>query len=103
MSGKRYNRNIRVCAENQWDVNGFNILLDCSGQKEYLMFHRHNGLLFGLLKDGIAVDDLRRWRPADWNGCTSSRIEKRNSSKIYGMVGHLLCVIDEYMVEKEAC
>lgn len=97
---KKYSRNVKVRAENQDACRGFNIFLECSGQKEYLMTHRHNGLLFAILKDGVVVDDLRRWRPADWRGCTNNQYEKRNSSKVYAMLGHLLCVIDEYMLER---
>ena len=60
---KNINRNIRVVAENTDCSPGFNIYLDFSGQREFLMFHRRNGLLYSLLRDGICVGDLARWAP----------------------------------------
>ena len=54
------NRNVRIKAENNGNKNGFNIYIVFSGHKEFLMHHRHNGLLYGILKDGISISDLRR-------------------------------------------
>ena len=94
------NRNIRVLAENNGNKEGFNIYLDFSGQREYLMYHRHNGLLYGLLKDGVVVDDVRRLTPSRL-GCF--RTGRTGSSQIYNVVCHLVSVIDDYMLEREAC
>ena len=96
----KYNRNIRVLAENNGVKDGFNIYLDFSGQREYLMSHRHNGLLFRLLKDGTAVDDIRRWSPPQ-SGCI--RTHRRSNTRICRMVSHLVAVIDDYMIEREVC
>ena len=41
----RKENNIKVVAENAGQEHGFNIFIDFSGQREYLMYHRHNGLL----------------------------------------------------------
>ena len=35
---KKNNRNIRVCAVNNGNRDGFNIYLDFSGQREYLIY-----------------------------------------------------------------
>ena len=94
------NRNIRVFAINNGNRDGFNIYLDYSGQREYLTYHRHNGLLYDLLKKGVAVDDIRRWSPANL-GCF--RVGRSGSARLYEVVGHLVSVIDDYMVEREAC
>jgi len=93
---KNLNRNIRVLAENRNQGDGFNIYLDLSGQKEFLMFHRHNGLLFSLLRDGICVDDLTRWTPRK-----GGLIWGRQAEKMVGMVSHLVDVIMEYLENRE--
>ena len=96
----KYNRNIRVLAENNGVKDGFNIYLDFSGQREYLMSHRHSGLLFRLLKDGTAVDDIRRCTPSQL-GCI--RTHRRRYAQIRRVITHLVAVIDDYMVEREVC
>ena len=100
MKKNRSDRNIRVLAENNGNRGGFNIYLVFSGQKEYLMYHRHNGLLYGLLKDGIVIDDVRRWKPSRTG---VSRAGKSKASQLYDMVSHLMSVIDDYLTEREAC
>lgn len=102
-SMKNLNRNIRVIAENTNGGPGFNIYLDFSGQREFLLFHRHNGLLFSLLKDGICVSDLVRLTPwKDNNGYVqTTKRRRRYAKKLVGMVSHLLDVIEEYMEERE--
>jgi len=91
-------RNVKVTAINNGSLNGFNIYLDFSGQREFLMYHRHNGLLYALLKDGIRADELHRWTPANGRGERS-----RGATKLLaGMVSHLLDVVDDYISEREA-
>lgn len=92
------NRNIRVLVENNGNKNGFNIYLDFSGQREYLTYHRHNGLLYGLLKDGVAVADIRRMPPAQMGAC---RVGRTGAAQLYDVVNHLVAVIDDYMIERE--
>lgn len=67
------------------------------------MVHRHNGLLFSLLKDGICVDDLARWSP---KRNTSSHVcmpkpWSRQAKKLTGMVAHLMDVVEEYLEDRE--
>ena len=100
MRKSRESRNIRVFAENNGNKNGFNIYLDFSGRREYLMHHRHNGLLYGLLKDGAVVADVRRWTPAQMG---AGRIGRTGAAQLYDVVSHLLTVIDDYMMDREAC
>lgn len=101
---KHINRNIRVIAENNEGNLGFNIYLDFSGQREFLMFHRHNGLLFSLLKDGVCVADLTRWTPWKGNGgyMYIAKGHQRHVKKLVNMVSHLLDVIEAYMEERMA-
>lgn len=58
---KNPDRGVRVIAINNEKVHSkFDIYLDFSGRREWLMMCRHNGILFSILKDGIALSDLRR-------------------------------------------
>ena len=84
--------NIFITAQNNANNPGFCIYLVFSGRQEFLTHHRHNGLLYNLLKDGMTLNELRRWR-----------FRYQSKDKLNGMVRHLLRVIDDYMLEKEAC
>ncbi len=99
----RNEKNIRVQAENRDNRSGFVIYLEFSGQREYLMSHRHNGLLYDLLKDSPSLDEVRRWKPDARLKNTSHRIRRGSSSQLQSMVDHLLLVIDDYVMEREAC
>ena len=82
------NRNIRIIPENNLRCGGFDVYLEFSGQREYLMWHRHNGILYDILKSGIRLDDL--WRMLQKKPACKSRIR------------YLLTVIDEYLDDR-AC
>ena len=94
------NRNVRVLAENNGNRDGFNIFLEFSGQREFLMHHRHNGLLYARLKDGVTVADARRWRPARKG---RRRAGKNGADELQGAVRHLLSVIDSYLHARQSC
>lgn len=98
-----YNRNVTVRIENRSGNDGFQIYLDFSGQREFLMPHRHNGLLYSLLKDGVVLEDMRRWKARDIASKIGRSPRSSNFGKLPNMVNHLLVVIDEYMIEREAC
>lgn len=93
---------IRVVAVNNGRESGFNIYLDYSGRREYLTCHRHNELLYGLLKDGIGLDEMRRWKPQSHGRYTGLRYRVRRSNQLHNSVNHLLHVIDSYMLENAA-
>ena len=95
-------RNIKVFAVNNGSNAGFNIILDFSGQREFLLHHKHNGLLYNLLKDGVRLEELRRHKPKGSSSHSQHYhgIQRRSSTKLYGMVSHLLAVIDTYMEER---
>ena len=97
---KKNNRNIRVYAVNNDRKKGFHIYLDFSGQREYLIYHRHNGQLYKLLKDGVTIEEMKRWKPT-YFGC--ARYAHPSSNRICKVVKHLMNVIDDYMLEREAC
>ena len=100
MKVKEYN--MRVIAENNGNRDGFNIYLDFSGQREFLMYHRHNGLLFGLLKNGMRTEALRRWTPSRAAKEVCSFNRKRVCGRMNQMVRHLLEVVDDYLFERAA-
>lgn len=78
-------RKIRVIAANNYKKGGFDIYLDFSGWREYLMWHRHNGFIFGILRHGRKLSDLRRLTGRE-----------RREMK------YLLTVIDEYLEEEKS-
>lgn len=97
---KNGNRNIRVLAENSEGRDGLNIYLDFSGQREYLMFHRHSGFLYNLLKDGVPLVDLRRWKVSAVSRRSSRRYHPHRSVIMKNVMDHLLAVIDSYLLER---
>ncbi len=96
---KRKSRNVRVLVENRLGSGGLNIYLDFSGRREYLMTHRRSGLLYGLLKDGTSLDEMRRWKPADIVARAGNNPRSSLNRKLVNMVDYLLLVIDDYMME----
>lgn len=98
---KYTNSNIRLVAVNRDHMDGFNIYLDFSGQREYLMSHRHNGLLYKMLEDGVRLADLQ---PLRGNRELSSQFYRRygvyRGNVLDSMICHLLFVVDEYMTER---
>ena len=94
-------RKVWVMAENNGNKAGFKIFLSISGQREFLMYHRHNGLLFRLLEHGVRADDLRRWEPFSSFAGMRRKVRRKLSTRMEGMVEHLLEVIDDFMLERE--
>lgn len=102
---KKESRLIKVIAKNNENTHGFDICLIYHGRQEYLLSHRHNGLLFNLLKDGIHLDELRLWRPTEVYRGRDRRSRKNRSAQMESMVRHLVSVVDDYVDElkAEAC
>ena len=97
---KKTEQNIKVIAENKEGKNGFAIYLLISGRKEYLMHHRHNGLLYDLLEPGISLGDFRRWKASSM--CRRPQYKYRDrrdaSVRMQNSIQHLILVIDEYLM-----
>ena len=92
-------RNVRVLVENRNGSEGLNIYLDFSGRREYLMTHRRSGLLYGLLKDGTSLEEMRRWKPADIVARAGNNPRSSLNRKLVNMVDHLMLVIEDYMMD----
>ena len=83
---KNSERSIRVIAVNNYSVESkFDIYLEFSGKREWLMMHRHNGILYNMLKHGVSIGELKRFNGRD-----------------KGRVQYLLRVIDEYLEDRES-
>jgi hypothetical protein len=92
-------KNVHIFAENDGNISGFNIYLDFSGKREFLVKHRHNGLLYPLLKDGIQLDALLRWEVA---GVSSKSLhirgrQRKKSERLANQVYNLIRMVDEYI------
>ncbi|MCR5518475.1 MAG: hypothetical protein K6F17_07890 [Lachnospiraceae bacterium] len=96
---KEQSKNVRVLVENREGEAGFNIYLEFSGRREYLMTHRRSGLLYGLLKDGASLSDMRRWKPSEIMIRAGKNPRNSCNRKLVNTVDHLLLVIDDYMME----
>ena len=99
---KKRTNNIRIFAVNSNNTHGFDIYLDFSGQKEYLIHHRHNGLFFGILKDGIYLEDMKRWKPNAAVKNPNRRSRSNASEQLQSMMKHLLLVVEDYILERES-
>ena len=101
---KRYSRNILVYAENNGQQPGINIYLEFSGQREYLFTHRHNGIMFKMLKDKKRLDDLQR---AIHNNSIqipcSYQLSSNSKEQIMNSIRYMMVVIDDYIVDREQC
>lgn len=76
--------------------NGFTVYLEISGHREYVKTYRHNGLLYSLLKDGVALDDLKRWKPFREG---MGRTTKYGATQLYDSVRHLIDIIDYVLAD----
>ena len=105
-------KNIRIIAINSTDsmgnsLPGFDIYLDFSGKREKIDHHKHNGLLYAVLKDGMRLDQFRRLRPDQLRTYCGGNNTKQNRSrldKLSKMIKNLLSVVDTYLVRRiEEC
>ncbi len=101
---KRHSRNILVFAENNENQHGFNVYLAFSGQREYLLTHRHNGAMYMMLKDGIRLGELQRGvREMKLPALCSRRVGIIDSEQLRNSMRYLLVVINEYIEDREQC
>jgi hypothetical protein len=114
--------NIRITAHNNQRKPGFNIFLDFSGRLEFLMWHRHNGLLYLLLKKKPNMKQLMDYRAfhIDKDDCghvNKSKLnntprclwkvspelpdyKRLNKSKFYNTFVYVLRKAIEYMIKR---
>ena len=97
------NTNNRIFAENSGNSSGFDIWLDLSGERHYLMHHRHNAMMYVLLKDGISLGELARWKPENvaivrryFGGVSIRQIDKMTNS-----VSNVLKTARKYLDETQ--
>ncbi len=103
--GKMMNRkSLRLFAENRDHKSGFDIYLGYpGGEREYVRSNRHNGLLYGVMKDGVKVEDLNRWLTGDAKlACVGDRKSRsKSAAHVEGSIRQLLKTVNEMMTEKE--
>lgn len=102
----------RILAESNGS-NRFDIYLCLSGARHYLMSHRQNDHLFQLLKGGVSIDELDRTAQKKVTDISANgfyrgtpdrrkKCRKNQSRKLENSVGHLLSVVQEYMLYEAA-
>ena len=83
---KNPEQKIKVVAVNNNRIESkFDIYLERNGQRDWLMIHRHNGILYKMLEHGMRLDELRNtkgWRK--------------------DQVKYLLRVIDEFLEDEKS-
>ena len=97
---KNSGSNIRIVAEAN-EMNGFDIFVDISGSREYLMSHRNNEYLYKMLAKGMYLDSIRRWRPNSSYRAHTHRARSVLSMKAQKAVRYLLAEIDDYLLHRE--
>ena len=97
---KQMPKNLKIFAKMEEGKTGLSIYLDFSGKREFLMFHRYNAMLYGLLKGGMTFDEVKRWHPSCM--CRARQYGPRYRSdasvKTDNIMRHLIIVIDEYLL-----
>ncbi len=95
------NSNNRILAENSGNSSGFDIWRDLSGEKHYLMHHRHNAMIYVLLKDGISLGELARWKPenADIIKRYFGGVSIRQIDKMANSAANVLKIAEKYLAE----
>ena len=95
---KNTNPNTHILADTHHIDGGFDIYLEFSGKREYLIMHRYNPFLYAALKNGVSLEQWRRekaWKPN--SGVRNGRMVRQleNAAK------HLNAVIDDYLEHRE--
>ncbi len=98
---KRKNNNITIVAENKRYDTGFNIYIDFSGQREYLMTHRHHNDLYQLLSRGISLSELKRSNPSQLFVRHKIRRNGHVPNNSINPLTHLIKVVDWYIKDME--
>lgn len=113
---KRENRNVKLIAEGEFDKDSFDIYLDLSGERHYLMTHRKNNGILKILKEKKSLEEFRRLIDKKkskisnkYNRYGKERCNKlgysgsRNKSrKQENSAAHILRVTSEYLKEMAA-
>lgn len=98
---KRENNNITIVAENNEFGSGFNIYIYFSGQREYLMTHRHHSDLYQLLCRGITLNEMKRSNPRQIYVRHKVRCNRCVPNNSINSLTHLIKVVDWYIKDME--
>lgn len=97
---KKAIKNVKIIAIKPDDRNDIFIYLDFSGQREFVMAHRHNGILYKILKNGISVEDFNRMNLSRLNSKIKGPNRKRRSESVKSVINHLKKVVESYLDER---
>lgn len=95
---KQSKRNIKLYARTtRHDV--ISIYLDCSGRRELLMEHRYVPRLYGMLKDGIRLEELRRSKDAYkfHHGERRGSRRRKRSQTLENSIRYLIRAADDFL------
>ena len=108
-------KNITLVASESNDKGWFNVYIDFSGHKEYLMPHRNNTRIYKMLCSGISIEALQRVAKKEAADMTISQYRyvgekgklklkriKNRSRKLENSIDHLLLVAKEYLEERKS-
>ena len=97
-------KNLSLYAVNRDHQSGFDIYLGFpGGEREYVRTNRHNGLLYGIMKNGVKVEDLNRWLTgsAKLAGIGDRKSRARSAAHVEGSIQQLLKVVNGMLTERE--
>jgi len=97
---KKEFKNLKVFAESQEGMAGYNIYVSFSGMREFVAWHRRNGMLYEILKDGIDYNELKRMNFRARGGAFKYKAKQKNKQKTNyceKSVKYLLNVVDDYL------
>ena len=111
---EKITRNVKLIAEGSYDRDWFDIYIDFSGSREYLMPHRQNERLFEILKGGVSIGELERCTPKLVSDVSLSgrrylkgginprlKCRKNQARKLENSIGHLVLAANEYMEDMD--
>ena len=97
-------KSLSLYAVNRDHKSGFDIYLGYpGGEREYVRTNRHNGLLYGIMKNGVKVEDLSRWLTggAKLAGVGGKKSRARSAAHVEGSIRQLLKAVDEMVTARE--
>jgi len=107
---EKLNRNVKIVVDNGMKDGWFDIYLDFSGTREYLMPHRQNKRLYSMLKDGLRIEELERNATRAVSDVSLSgkrylrgginprlKCRKNQARKLENSISHLVTVANDYI------
>ncbi len=97
-------KSLKLYAENRKNQPGFDIYMGYpGGEREFVRGSRHNGLLYGIMREGVRIEDLKRWMTGDakLSGVGERKSRSKSAAHVEGSICQLLKLVDGIISEKE--